>query len=486
EHYNVLGQSGLEKITDIIESPTSVGIVEEHLVDKSKLDLGISEFCRFYTERLKQEIKSAGNDPRKIKKIEDDFTPRLEITLVGLEGTVRRKLSMHTTFKFDDSDMEYSSVATLCPSRYEIINIPENKNCEKTNKNVPKGCLAKCEISGLRVLRHLLVASEISGRLALPEHTVLCSLSGKRVLEDEVEKSAISGQLVSHSLLKTSALSGKRAEPQFFSKCEFTSSEVLENELAVSQVSGKKYRIDEQLQSEISGKTGFKQEFIFCSETKKPLLLSEAEKCEVTGKFVLPGILEQCEVSGKKVLPSELEKCAATGKKALKKFFVTSSLSNALIIEQEAIRSIAGKFCVPLEAKLCFWSGNKYHPDDLKICDLTGVSVHFQYTSRYKDGLCLEPLKKLLDGTQRKADKSKIWSDISKSVSEVLNGKNYEVESAELSPDSCNLAVCLTVKTWLGFKLRYTGILFTILDNTVTGKALIGKRENGRWIEEGK
>ena len=435
---------------------------------------------------MKHELKSAGNDSRKIKKIRDDFTPRLEITLVGLEGTVSRQLYAQTIYNLEDSNMEYSSAVIAYPSKFEFINIPENNKCDKTEKNVPKECLAKCEISGLNVLRHLLVPSEISGRFALSEHVVLCSLSGKRVLEDEAEKSAISGQLVSRSLLKTSVLSGKRAEPQFFSKCEFTSSEVLESELAVSQVSGKKFRIDGQLQSEISGKTGFLQEFIYCSVTKKPLLLSEAEKCEITGKLVLPGVLEQCEISGKKVIPSELEKCAATGKKALRKFFVTSSLSSALVIEKEAIRSIAGKFCVPLEAKMCFWSGNRHHPDDLKNCDLTGVLVHSQYISSYKDGFCLESLKRLLDGIQRKADKSEIWFDISRNASEVFKSKNCKVESAELSPDGGKLAICLQVKTWMGLKLRQTGFLFSIPDSVVVGKAVLGRRESGRWIEDSK
>jgi hypothetical protein len=45
------------------------------------------------------------------------------------------------------------------------------------------------------VLRHLLVESAVSGRLALPEFTTTCALSGKRVLNDEVEPSSVTGTL---------------------------------------------------------------------------------------------------------------------------------------------------------------------------------------------------------------------------------------------------------------------------------------------------
>lgn len=371
------------------------------------------------------------------------------------------------------------------PSSNQIV-VPDMGKCMKTGRTVPVDCLEECEISKSKVLRHLLIKSEVSERFALPEHTIVCSSSHKRVLNDEIEKSDVSGEMVAKIFLKTSPLSGKKAEPQFFSKCEFTSVEVLENELLVSQISGKKFKIDEQLKSEISGKMGHQQEFIFCSETNKPLLLTEAEKCGVTGKLVMPGILEKCEVTSKMVLPSELEKSAATGKKALKKFFVTSSLSGARILEQEATRSVAGRFCAPLEAKLCFWSGQKYHPDDLKICDLIGVLIHFQYATNFKNNFCLDSLEKLLNGTRLKEDKVDVWNIIENEVSRIHDVKKCEVDSAEISPDGNKLAVCLKIKTWMGLKLRFTGLIFSINDNSIVGKFLIGKRENGKWIEDNK
>ena len=108
-------------------------------------------------------------------------------------------------------------------------------------------------MSGSQVLKHLLVKSEVSDRLALPEFIGTCAVTGKRALRDELEQSAVTQQTVLKSVLKTSELSAKRAEPQFVAKCEFTGVRALEDELATSQVSGKKYRKDKQQRSVVTG-----------------------------------------------------------------------------------------------------------------------------------------------------------------------------------------------------------------------------------------
>ena len=99
------------------------------------------------------------------------------------------------------------------------------------------------------LLRHLLVSSELSGRNALPEHTLRCTLSGKRILMDEAELSAVTGEPVASTLLKTCAMTGRRAEPEHLERCAFSGAEVLNTVLAVSEVSGKRYRIDQHLRS---------------------------------------------------------------------------------------------------------------------------------------------------------------------------------------------------------------------------------------------
>ncbi len=481
EHFSDETRFGFDSINNPLKEPTSIGVNMKKLLDEANSDPGVMEFCRFYRERLADEINAAGYDPRKIKKIESDFTPTLEFSLVGLEGAARRRLRTSLSYNVE-SDIEYTSDLLLIPSVSEIVSGPVMGKCAKTGKTVPEECLAKCEISNLKVLRHLLAKSEISGRLALAEHIVICELTGKHVLKDEVAKSAVTGHMVAYTLLKKSDMSGKQAEPEFFGKCQFTSTEVLKTELAISQISGKRYRTDEELHSAVSGKAGHRQEFIFCSETNKPLLPSEAAKCEVTGKIVIPTILDRCEVSGKKVLPSELEKSSVSGKKALKRFFITSNISGARMLEEEGIRSVTGNFCAPVEAKICAWSGRKCHPDDLKVCYLTGVSIYFEYLTTGEQAK-LETLVRLLEGTNRKADRSEVWPSAIISTLRILGKGKCEIEAAELSPDGNNLAICMEVRTMLRLIVRHVGFIYSIKDNAVVGRIAKGQRLNKGWFE---
>lgn len=420
EHFSFVTKTGLEPIGDQIENPTSIGALSKKLSEKAIQDPNILVFCRFYTERREQEIVSAGSDVRKKKKLEDEFTPRLEVSLVGLEGTVHRDLKTQVSYRFDP-DGQYKSSLTITPSLNKVA-APEMDKCMKTGKMVPRDCLNQCEITKQIALRHLLAQSEISERFAFPEHTVLCAFSRKRVLVDEAENSAVTGEMVVKKFLKTSLLSGKRAEPQYFGICEFSRSEVLESELAVSQISGKKYRIDEQLKSVVSGKTGHKQEFI------------------------------------------------------------SSSVSSAPLLEEEAIRSIIGNFCSPLEARPCLWSGRKCHPEDLNDCELTGVSIYSEYLSA-QIPLRLESLFNLLNGTRKKSDKPELWPAISSYVSTSLKGGKCKVEAAESSPDGTNLAVALEVKTWVGLKVRHVGLIYSLQDNANIGRIVTGKRGDKGWIQ---
>jgi superfamily II DNA or RNA helicase len=481
EHYTQTDRSGLGPLPPTNENPITFGLNIESLADAAKLDTAISEFSRFYLERRAQEVQAAGGDERKKKKLEDEFTPRLEMTLVALEGSLHRELKVQVLYRFD-TDFKYSSTLTTIPHTGELVDAPELGLCAQSGKTVPETCLNQCQITGEKVLQHLLIRSEISSRFALPENTVLCSLSGKRVLKDEAELSAVSGYMVASVFLKASALSGKRAESDHFGLCEFTRAEVLNTELATSEVSSKRYRVDEQIRSVVSGKTGHKSEFLICHETRQPLLVSEAEQCEVTSNYVRPGILEECAITKKRVLPLELERCAATGKRALRKLFVTSSLSEARILEEVAVRSATGKFCAPIEAKSCLWSGRKCHPDDLRVCWLTDLPVHFEFTTAGRFPR-LEPLVDLLNGTKRTADESQLWEGIATKASAVLEKGRCGVVAAILSPDRLHLAICAEVRTLLGFRVRHAGMVYSINDHSIVGRIAQGERTLAGWAE---
>lgn len=89
EHWVSAGLTGASPISDPLKTPEAVGINSASLVEKAAQDPGVSEFCRFYLDRRTQELASTGTDPRKRKKVEDDFTPSLDTILVGIDGTVR-------------------------------------------------------------------------------------------------------------------------------------------------------------------------------------------------------------------------------------------------------------------------------------------------------------------------------------------------------------------------------------------------------------
>jgi hypothetical protein len=326
------------------------------------------------------------------------------------------------------------------------------------------------------------VKSDISGRFALPEFTVLCAQSGKRLFREEAGISAVTGNLVSADLLKISALSGKQAEPEHFGSCSFTQAEVLKDELAVSEISGKSYRNDQQTRSVVSGKTGHKQEFVTCHETRQPIALDEAERCDITGYPVRVGILERCQVSGKKVVPIGLDRCSITGKRALKRFLVSSSLSDARILEEVAIRSAGGLFCAPAEAKACVWSGRKYHPDDIRKCELTGLPIHFEFatsSSPYR----LLPLVEMLDGVKRNSDEAERWHDVANRIAAATKGGKYNVEAAILSPNSQHLATCSEIKAMLGMRVYQVGALYDLASNSIVGRVCTGKRSREHWTE---
>jgi superfamily II DNA or RNA helicase len=237
EHRGALERSALKPIDKSIQDPATLGVDIEKLSSAPALDDAIAEFSRFYLERREQETKSAGNDERKRQKLLDEFTPRLEMALVGLEGKLHREINVLVRYAFD-GETGYDSILAITPSNGEVIDPPELGLCSKSGRTAPTSCIGRCEVTGAQALRHFLVASAVTGRLGLPEFTTVCTLSGKRVLIDEVEPSSVTGKLVASALLKTSALSGKRAEPEHFGCCEFTEAEVLKTELAVARFRG--------------------------------------------------------------------------------------------------------------------------------------------------------------------------------------------------------------------------------------------------------
>jgi hypothetical protein len=208
----------------------------------------------------------------------------------------------------------------------------------------------------------------------------------------------------------------------------------------------------------------------------------EAEACDVTGKQVRKGILQTCEITGKRVLSSDLSRCSVTGKHALKGLLVSSSLSDVRMLEDVATRSAAGKFCAPAEARLCFWSGQKYHPDDLRICGLTALPIYFEFATPEAPPR-LQTLVELLDGVRRPVDEPHLWDIAAARIAAALKVGKCRVEAARLSPTRQHLAACSEVKTFLGIRSRQVGGIYDLNEGTIVGRIAEGKRDGDSWVE---
>jgi superfamily II DNA or RNA helicase len=479
EHKTVSNKDGLGPMTPMVEDPHALGVRPELLSNAIEQDPSIAEFVRFYKERREQELAGARDDKRKRKRLEDDFTPQLEATLVGLQGRMHRKLRVKVEYHLDDPKFTYSNIVSVVPHAGELSGVPPLGACTKTGRSVPQTCLQACEISHAKILSHLLVRSQATGRAALPEHTVKCSLSGKTLLSDEVEKSAVSGQLVDKKLLKTSLVSGKRAEAQYFGHCEITDADALQSELSGSQVSGKRYRIDQQVRSAVSSKTGHRQEFVQCGETSQWLLPTEGEQCAVTGTRVLPGVLECCEVTGKRVLRSQLERCAFSGKLALRRLLVTSSVSGKRILQSAAISSLGGAYCAPSEATTCAWGGDASHPNDIHECAITGLPIHASFATVTAPPR-LKVLADLLDGSKQTADRTDLWELIASRLNSAVKGKVHTT-SAATSPTGKRLAAVADAKVFFGIRVTTLGFIYEIEQTSIVGAIAKGRRTAAGW-----
>lgn len=480
EHRRVVGPKGVQPLGKTIEDPALLGLDLNRLTEEASRDEAIAEFSRFYLERRAEEVRAAGSDDRKRKKLQDDFTPRLQISLVGLQGRVHREVTVKANYDFGSAH-SYENSLTVQPSNAQVINAPELGTCSVSQRAVPTTCLAECEVSRQRVLKHLLGKSEVSGRLALQEHMGRCALTGKSVVKDELETSSMTGEMVARASLKSSVVSGKLAEPKYFGHCAFTNAEALTTELNTSEFSGKLYRADEQMRSSVSGKIGHKQEFVACYETRLPIALTEAERCDITGKYVRPGVLEVCALSSQRVLPSELGQCAVTGKRAVKSYLVNSSVSGRPLLLEEAVESSLTTFCAPSETKVCYWSYHRIHPDDLRICTLTDLPIHVEFATPGA-AIRLATLLEMLEGRTRPQEQMDKWGPIAAQIESALDGGRCRIQAATLSRSKKLIAVCADVKFLLGLRIVRVGAIYDLARYALIGQIAEGKLGE-RWLE---
>jgi superfamily II DNA or RNA helicase len=469
-----------------IVNPATLGIDTTELQAEGGRDAAIAEFCRFYLERRYEEVRSAGSDDARCEQRWDDFTPRIDMTLVGLQGSMAREVTLQAAYGFEGQgkhqgklEGDYTSEIVVRPRDGSVLAEPPVEPCGHTGRLLPADCLTACDVTGTRALHHLLQRSERSGRLALPDFVLTCAVSGRRLIIDELTTSDATGKPVDPELLQASSISGRRAEPDQVDTCAFTHVLALKDELATSEISAKLFRKDQLGRCAVSGRAGHRDEFIACAETHATIELAESERCEITGQRVRKGLLEVCPETKARALPSEFENCSVTGKRVLKRLLVNSSVSQAPLLRRAAVRSMDGAFCLPAEAATCFWSGRAVHPDDIRTCTLTGLQIHAEFATAGDHRL--KPLVALMDGVTRTADEEKAWQDVTRRVSTALKGKPCRIEAATLSPTRRHLATCAEVKTMFGLRVRQAAAIVELSDGSVVGRIAEGRRGERVW-----
>ncbi len=130
-HQTAIGYEGLGPVERIVHDPAVFGIDTAKLRGAGERDEAIAEFVRFYEERREHEMKSAGSDRRKRKKLDDDFTPRFDMVLAGLEGEVRRNVAVRVRYIYAGGG-DYESEITVQPSGGKILHAPETELCVRS------------------------------------------------------------------------------------------------------------------------------------------------------------------------------------------------------------------------------------------------------------------------------------------------------------------------------------------------------------------
>ena len=186
-----------------------------------------------------------------------------------------------------------------------------------------------------------------------------------------------------------------------------------------------------------------------------------------------------CEVTRKHVLPSQCARCSVTNKIALKTLLVLSSVSQMPVLASIAVKSSSSKFCLPNECQNCSWTGNRFHPEDIRICKLTGLTIHQEFLT--EDRSYLRPLFDLLNDLQSSPDGKK-YPLLEGAVSRKLKGLKCRIVSGAISPTKNTWAVCAVSKSVMGFKIDHLGFVLSPQTKEIIGQIAQGKRTRNGWV----
>jgi hypothetical protein len=204
-------------------------------------------------------------------------------------------------------------------------------------------------------------------------------------------------------------------------------------------------------------------------------------RCAKSQKRVIPEELQTCQFTGQKVLPEFLETCAFSGQRGLRDRLLQSDVSGLYVVPKLAVRSVLSrKVCGPGEAAYCTWLEGPILPSEAGICALTGLPFAQKLlNSRGEFGL----LRQLLDGSTTGAESPGLVSWLQGQVPKAFG--NLKRIVGIYSPSGGAQALCGELRSLLGFKLRYAGLIVRVRDDQrIIGRYCLGRRAGADWILE--
>jgi hypothetical protein len=140
---------------------------------------------------------------------------------------------------------------------------------------------------------------------------------------------------------------------------------------------------------------------------------------------------------------------------------------------------VGGAYCASSEAIICAWGGNACHPDDIRECDLTGLSIHVSFATVGPRSR-LKVLAELLDDSKQSADRTDLWELIASRLNVAVKGKIHTT-SATISPTGKRLAVVADAKVFFGIRVTVVGFVYDIDQTSIVGAIAKGRRTAKGW-----
>lgn len=345
------------------------GVLTEAVTDHA--DLG--RFAAFYAGRRDEEVSKRSSAEQRIA-IERNYTPRFAAELQGARGIVTEALDVNTSFTID-GEGPYDARVQLQGGL--VVQAPPIQICAASGRSVPAHLLEPCAITGQMALPHTMIASEASGRRAIPAEARYCAITSRTLLRDEVEASAVSGVVAASDQFASCPVTKQRLLESELARCYFTGQLVSPAGLATSEVSGQQGRSDQMVASSVSGTVGHE---------------SEMSRCEITGAWALPDELAISDVSGRRTRvdqlvsvakrpemrghPKELVRCSVSGKRLLERDTDVSVVSGARADRDLMVASEkSGRPALQDELLSCEESGALVLPEETAICAETRMRV---------------------------------------------------------------------------------------------------------------